>query len=130
ERLAAHAAVRVLNSGNSGLVTLFRIYPDGVDASRFAEREHTDPACREELHEYNDYNRRLFHLTQAEALKGRGIAHSLTEGSCRTAYGEPVVALKSYIMSPLTEDQHIASLLGSIQEARAIAGREPTRNRP
>jgi glutamate/tyrosine decarboxylase-like PLP-dependent enzyme len=130
ERLTAHSAVRVLNCGNSGLVTLFRIYPDGVDVSRFPEREQTDPACRDKLREYNDYNRRLFQLTQAEALQGRGIALSLTDGSRRTAYGEPVVALKSYIMSPFTDDQHIASLLDSIREARAIAGREPVRNRP
>src|SRR5262249_21609164 len=105
-------------------------YPDGVDASRFPEREQTDRACRERLHEYNDYNRRLFQLTQTEALKGRGIALSLTEGSCQTADGEPVVALKSYIMSPFTEVQHIASLLDWIGDARAVAGREPTRNRP
>src|SRR5262249_8576803 len=37
EQLEAHPATRVLNAGNFGPVTLFRVYPDGIDTSRFPE---------------------------------------------------------------------------------------------
>ncbi|MGE5194520.1 MAG: pyridoxal phosphate-dependent decarboxylase family protein [Deltaproteobacteria bacterium] len=124
ERLEAHAATHVLNNGNFGPVTLFRVYPDGVDTFSFPEREQSDPACREKVREYNAYNRRLFDLIQAEALEGRGVVISVTDCYRETDYGEPVVALKSYIMSPFSEEQYVGYVLESIWKAREAIARE------
>ena len=66
EHLEGHAATTVVNRGNFGPVTLFRVYPDGVDTFSIHDREQNDPAFRDRLREYNDYNRRIFHLVQAE----------------------------------------------------------------
>ena len=118
EQLESHAATHVLNNGNFGPVTLFRVYPDGVDTFSFPHREQTDPACRDKVREYNAYNRRLFEAIQAEALQGQGVVISLTDCYRETDYGEPVVALKSYIMSPFSEEQYVEYVLESIWKAR------------
>lgn len=123
EHLEGHPATHVMNKGNFGPVTLFRVYPDGVDTFTTPQREMTDPAYRDRLREYNDYNRRIYHLVQEEALQGRGVIISLTDCYRETDYGEPVVALKSYIMSPFTEEENVDAVLESIWKARdAIAG--------
>jgi glutamate/tyrosine decarboxylase-like PLP-dependent enzyme len=118
EQLESHAATHVLNNGNFGPVTLFRVYPEGVDTFSFPLREQTDPACRDKVREYNAYNRRLFEAVQAEALQGQGVVISLTDCYRETDYGEPVVALKSYIMSPFSEEQYVDYVLDSIWKAR------------
>lgn len=118
EQLEAHPATHVLNGGNFGPVTLFRVYPDGVDTFSFPQREQSDPTCRDQLREYNAYNRRVFETIQAEALQGRGAVLSLTDCYRETEYGEPIVALKSYIMSPFSEEEHVEYVLESIWKAR------------
>lgn len=118
EQLEGHAATHVLNGGNFGPVTLFRVYPDGIDTFSFPQREQTDPACRGSVREFNNYNRRIFALIEAEALEGRGVVISLTDCYRETDYGEPIVALKSYIMSPFSEERHVESVLKSIWKAR------------
>jgi L-2,4-diaminobutyrate decarboxylase len=119
EQLEGHAATTVLNGGNFGPVTLFRVYPDGVDTFSVPQRERTDPAFREKLHEYNLYNRRIFELIQQDALQGHGVVISLTDCYRETDYGEPIVALKSYILSPFSQEKYVAAVLESIWEARA-----------
>lgn len=120
EQLEGHPATHVLNSGHFGPVTLFRVYPDGVDTFTVPERERTDPAFRDSLQKHNAYNRRIFELIQAEALHGRGVVISLTDSYRETDYGEPIVALKSYILSPFSEERHINDVLESIWRARRI----------
>ncbi|MSR57000.1 MAG: aspartate aminotransferase family protein [Planctomycetaceae bacterium] len=119
EHLEGHFATHVLNGGNLGPVTLFRVYPDGVDTFTFPQKERTDPACRDALQRHNAYNRRIFELIQQEALQGRGVVISMTDCYRETDYGEPIVALKSYIMSPFSEEQHVEYVLESIWRARA-----------
>ncbi len=60
-------------------------------------------------------------LTTAEvlaALQGKGVVISLTDCYRKTDYGEPIVALKSYIMSPFSEEQYVDYVLESIWKAR------------
>ncbi len=71
---------------------------------------------------HNDYNRRIFELVQAEALQGRGVVISLTDCYRETDYGEPIVALKSYILSPFSDDQHVDGGTGVDLEGAARAG--------
>lgn len=119
EQLEGHAATTVLNGGNFGPVTLFRVYPEGVDTFSVPQRERTDPGFRDRLREYNAYNRRIFELIQQNALQGHGVVISLTDCYRETDYGEPIVALKSYILSPFSQEKYVASVLESIWDARA-----------
>ena len=49
ERLERHAFLQVLNDGNFGPVTLFRVYPPGVEAAAAFQREISDPGYGEAL---------------------------------------------------------------------------------
>lgn len=122
EHLEGHACTTVLNGDNFGPVTLFRVYPDGVDTFSVPARERTDPAMRATLLKHNEYNRRIFQLVQEEALKGEGVVLSLTDCYRRTDYGEPIVALKSFITSPFADEQYVDAVLQSLWRARARLG--------
>ncbi len=119
EHLEGHASTTVVNRGNFGPVTLFRVYPDGVDTFGVADREQKDPAYRDQLRVHNEYNRRIYQLVQSDALHGEGVVISLTDCYRETDYGEPIVALKSYILSPFAEERYIDSVLQSLWKARA-----------
>ena len=73
DQLEGHAATTVMNGNNFGPVTLFRVYPDGVDTFSMPAQERTDPSCRETLLKHNEYNRRIYELIQADALQGHGV---------------------------------------------------------
>ena len=118
EQLEGHASTTVVNGDNFGPVTLFRVYPEGVDTFTVPEKERTDPAMRQTLLAHNAYNRRIFELIHADALQGQGVVISLTDGYRTSSYGEPINALKSYILSPFSEDQHVSAVLESIWKAR------------
>ena len=122
EHLEGHAATTVLNSENFGPVTLFRVYPDGSDTFEIPRQERTNPAMRDELLRVNEYNLRIFDEIQSEALQGRGVVISLTDCYRETDYGEPIVALKSYIMSPFSDEEYVAAVLESIWQARERVG--------
>ena len=119
EQLEGHAATTVVNRGNFGPVTLFRVYPDGVDTFSISDRELKDASYLEQLRLHNDYNRRIYQLVQADALHGNGVVISLTDCYRETEYGEPVVALKSYLLSPFAEEHYVQAVLQSLWKARA-----------
>ena len=124
EQLEGHAATTVCNRGNFGPVTLFRVYPDGVDTFGVLEREQKDASYRDQLRAHNDYNRRIFHLVQDDALNGEGVVISLTDCYRESDYGEPMVALKSYILSPFAEEQYVDAVLQSLWKARTMIAAE------
>lgn len=124
EHLEGHAATTVVNRGNFGPVTLFRVYPDGVDTFSVPQREQTDPAYRDLLRRHNAYNRRIFELVQQDALQGQGVVISMTDNYRESDYGEPMVALKSYIMSPFSEERYVDAVLQSVWKARAVIAAE------
>src|SRR5207244_9159297 len=68
EHLEGHEATTVLNRDNFGTVTIFRVYPPGVDTFAIKQQEFEDPACRELLVKHNDYNRRVLQYLHEEAL--------------------------------------------------------------
>ena len=103
-------------------MTLFRVYPSGVDTFSVPAQEYSNPEFRETLLAHNEYNRRIFDEIQSEALQGRGVVISLTECYRETEYGEPIVALKSYIMSPFSDEKYVDAVLESIARAREIVG--------
>ncbi len=124
EQLEGHASTAVLNRGNFGPVTLFRVYPDGVDTFSEPQKEFQDPCKKDQLHRHNAYNRRIYELMHDDALRGEGVVISLTDCYRETTYGEPIVALKSYIMTPFSEEQYVSSVLESIWKARDQIAKE------
>lgn len=122
--LKAHPSTTVLNGDNFGPVTLFRVYPDGVDTFVAPKREQADASYRDQLRAHNAYNRRIFELIHSEALQGCGVVLSLTDCYRLSDFGEPIVALKSYIMSPFSEPENVSSVLESIWRARQIIAAE------
>jgi glutamate/tyrosine decarboxylase-like PLP-dependent enzyme len=127
EHLEGHDSTTVLNSDNVGTVTAFRVYPDGVDTWTIKDRERTDPAAREELLRHNEYNRRIFRQMYDRAMRGEGVHISMTDCYREADYGEPMVGLKSFILSPFTDEQHVRDLVQNILDARdAIRGTTST----
>jgi len=118
EGLESHPYLTVLNGDNVGPVTLFRVYPPGVDTFTIKERERTDPSFRPQLEEYNRLNRRVFERVHAEALAGRGVVISMTDCYRKTDYGVPIAALKSYVLSPFTDEARMNSILDHVLAAR------------
>jgi len=118
EHLEGHESTTVLNGENFGTVTLFRAYPDGVDTWTIKDQERTDPAAREQLQKHNDYNRRIFHYLREQAMRGEGVLLSMTDCYRQSDYGEPIVGLKSYMLSPFIDEEHVAQLMQNLLAAR------------
>ncbi len=119
EHLEGHPVTTVLNGDNFGTVTLFRVYPDDVDTWTVKERERTDPAMRNKLLAHNAYNRRVYLDLHAEAMAGRGVLISMTDCYRMTDYGEPIAALKVYVLSPFVDEADVELLVAKVLEARA-----------
>lgn len=123
EHLEGHAATAVLNRDNFGTVTLFRAYPDGVDTFAIKDQEMEDEKFRDTLLRHNDYNRKIFDYVHSEAMAGRGVVLSLTDSYRQSSYGEPVTALKSFILSPFTDEENVETIVDKVLEARRkVAG--------
>jgi hypothetical protein len=43
---------------------------------------------------------------------------SLTDCYRHTPYGEPIVGLKSFILSPFVDEEHVEEVVGKVLEAR------------
>ncbi|HEV3416906.1 MAG TPA: pyridoxal-dependent decarboxylase [Pirellulales bacterium] len=119
EHIESHPNLTVLNGDNVGPVTLFRAYPDGIDTFSVKQREQSDRSYRDSLMDHNDYNRRIYELVHSEALAGRGVAISLTDCYRQTDYGESIVALKSYVVSPFSDESRMESIIRHVLQARA-----------
>ena len=109
----------MLNGDNFGPVTLFRVYPDGVDTFSMPEQERTDPALpRHASCATTTTTGGSSSWSRPTRCRGDGVVISMTDCYRETDYGEPIVALKSYILSPFSEDQHVNAVLESIGKAR------------
>jgi glutamate/tyrosine decarboxylase-like PLP-dependent enzyme len=120
EHLESHECTTVLNRDNFGTVTLFRVYPEGVDTFQIKEKEMHDSSFREILLQHNQYNRKIFDFVHQEGMAGRGVMLSLTDCYCQTDYGEPIVALKSFILSPFVDEDNVETVVDKVLEARKV----------
>ena len=118
EYLEGYRMTTVLNGANFGTVTLFRVYPDRVDTWVVKDRERTDPSARGELLAHNEYNRGIFHYVRDQAMKGQGVLISMTDCYRQIDYGEPIAALKAYVLSPFIDEAHVELLVHKVLEAR------------
>ncbi len=124
EKIESHPDVTVLNGDNVGPVTLFRVYPHGVNTFTIKDRERSDPKFREQLLAHNAYNRRIFEHVQEEAIAGRGVVISMTDCYRQTDYGAPIAALKSYVLSPFADESRMQSVLAHVLSAREAVEKE------
>ena len=122
EHLEGHEGTTVLNRDNFGTVTVFRAYPVGVDTFSIKREEFEDPANRENLLTHNAYNREIFQYVHTEAMEGRGVVISTTDCYRHTTYGEPIVGLKSYILSPFVDETDVETVVAKVLEAREKVG--------
>ena len=122
EHLEGHEGTTVLNRANFGTVTLFRAYPVGVDTFEIKRQEFEDAANRDILIAHNAYNQEIFQYVNSEAMEGRGVFISTTDCYRKTTYGEPIVALKSYILSPFVDEDDVKTVVAKVLEAREAIG--------
>jgi glutamate/tyrosine decarboxylase-like PLP-dependent enzyme len=119
EQVTGRPELTVLNELNHGPVTLFRAYPRDVDTFTVKEREMQEAAyaARRELH--NEFNRRVFALVQHEALQGRGVALGFTDNYRLSDDGQPINAIKSYVLSPHADEHRMATVVDQVLAARS-----------
>ncbi|MGD9721169.1 MAG: aspartate aminotransferase family protein [Pirellulales bacterium] len=118
EMIESHPNLTVLNGENVGPVTLFRAYPDGVDTFDVKTLELSDADYRPQVLAHNEYNRRIYERVHEQALTGHGVAISLTNCYRQTDFGDPLVALKSYVLSPFADEHRMRSVVSHVLEAR------------
>jgi glutamate/tyrosine decarboxylase-like PLP-dependent enzyme len=131
DRLAALPDMVCVNPDDSNLVTLFRVYPKGINATTQYGRELTDPAMRGELIRHN-------HLTQAvgnllfewyrsgKTIDGKYTPHMSFSTGFRTAtYNQDgadaesvVYALKIFPMNVFVTPEVMRWALTCVQAAR------------
>lgn len=118
ELIGARPELSVMNDQNHGPVTLFRAYPQGTDTFAVKHREQHDASFRDQLRKNNELNRRIFERVHADAMAGRGVALGYT-AQCRTAdCGEPISALKSYVLSPFADEAWMTTVITHVLAAR------------
>jgi glutamate/tyrosine decarboxylase-like PLP-dependent enzyme len=125
ELIISRPELAILNDQNYGPVTLFRAYPPGVDTFRVKERERTDPSFKDELAQHNELNRRIYQRVAADALAGRGVAIGFTDNYRLSASGEPICALKSYVLSPFANEEQMHAVVEHVLAACRAEQQEP-----
>jgi glutamate/tyrosine decarboxylase-like PLP-dependent enzyme len=118
ELIVARPEMTVLNERNVGPVTLFRVYPPGVNTFQVKDREWNDPTYRDTLRQHNELNRRIYQHVQQEALAGRGVALGFTDMYAASCDGEPINALKSYVLSPFDDVEQMETVVEHVLAAR------------
>ncbi|HUY93263.1 MAG TPA: pyridoxal-dependent decarboxylase, partial [Pirellulales bacterium] len=121
EEIAVHPELALLNGDSVGSVTLFRVYPPGADAAALLLREMSDAGDERQTLLHNELNRRVYERLRAAALAGRGILLSMTQYGSATGQGPPLVALKSYVLTPFCDQVTMRSIVPAVLAARDAA---------
>lgn len=121
EKLEDGGQASILNKNNYGPVALFRLYPQNKDALKLQLAERHDIAYRDSLQLHNGYNRKIFEYLHRQAMAGHGAVLSLVDNYQLSDYGEPILALKSFVMSPFTNEQAIDAVVNKINEGQRVA---------
>jgi L-2,4-diaminobutyrate decarboxylase len=122
ELIISRPELSILNDQNYGPVTLFRAYPPGVDTFRVKQREQSDASYVGELRKHNELNRRIYQRVAREALAGRGVAIGFTDNYRRSDSGEPICALKSYVLSPFANEDQMHAVVEHVLSACRAEG--------
>lgn len=115
ERLEANKSIVVLNDYNFGPVTLFRVYPPGVDAKEAYGKETMNKEFHKQLLRHNRFCHQILERLNYDVITGRGVSLSITDNYRETSYGAPIAALKSFIMSPFTNSAAVDLVVDHVQ---------------
>ncbi|HPC85431.1 MAG TPA: STAS domain-containing protein [Smithellaceae bacterium] len=118
KRLDEHPSMCQVNDYNYGPVTLFRVYPDGINAKAVLYDELNSPGAAESLRRSNVYNRKVFDELHRQMEQENGFALSVTAHYRTAACGVPILAIKSFVMSPFIEERHMQDLIECLEKAR------------
>jgi len=66
------------------------------------------------------HRQRVFERLREDALTGNGVFLSLTDCYRHTDYGEPINALKSYILSPFADKENVRMVVEKVLEASKL----------
>jgi anti-anti-sigma factor len=118
-RLERFSNTVVVNDYNGGPVTLFRVYPEGVNAAAAYHDESRLAEHADQLARHNHYNRQVFDALSRQMERGEGFNLSFTESYRHTPAGAPILALKSFVMSPFVDEAAMERLVACLEQARA-----------
>ncbi|WLI78198.1 pyridoxal-dependent decarboxylase [Kosakonia sp. H02] len=129
--LKAESTSVCVNTHDHGLVTLFRVYPQGVEAEQQYQHELCDPAYKPQLLAHNqltlDIGNKLYEWFRAgKKINGKYTPYmSFTTGFCVTEYNRDasdadatVFALKIYIMNTHLTPELMQHVVDCIMAAR------------
>lgn len=124
EMIGAQPELTTVNGRNVGPVTLFRAYPQRIDTFQVLTKERHDATYRTQLQFHNEFNRRIYQRVHAEALAGQGVAIGFTDRCQVSDEGEPLVALKSYVLSPFIDESQMQVIVDRVLAVRAAVEAE------
>jgi L-2,4-diaminobutyrate decarboxylase len=120
-----------VNHDDSGLITLYRAYPNGVDAKKQFERELTDPKAKADLVKHNKLTKavgdKLFEwFRSGKTIDGKYTPYmSFSTGFRNTTYNQDgsdteavVYALKSFPMNVFVTPEIMQWVVRCVREAR------------
>lgn len=122
-----------VNEEDSGFVTLFRVYPSGVDADTQYEKEVSDEAYHNELISNNNYQKQVADIIWEWFRSGKqidgmyGAYTSYTSGFRTTDYNDDIssdaviYALKSFPMNVNITSQTMDKLINVVKVANKLA---------
>ena len=129
--LSTHSDMVCVNPDDSGLVTLFRVYPAGMDAKAQFERELNEPALRADLLKHNQLTEAvgntLFEwFRSGKRIEGKPTPYlSFSTGFRKATYNRDdtdseavVYALKSFPMNVFVTPETMRWVLYCVQTAR------------
>ena len=131
--LGADPELVCVNDDDNGFSTLFRLYPEGVDAAAQYERERTDPAARSELIRHNKLQEKVADMLwgwyrDGELHEGEYAPYiSYCSGFRPTQYnrdesdpGAMIYGLKSFPMNLNVDSGSMQTLLKLVLAARDL----------
>jgi glutamate/tyrosine decarboxylase-like PLP-dependent enzyme len=137
--LHAHPELVCVNDDDNGFSTLFRVYPEGVDASAQYDRELVDPAARQELIRHNMLQEKVADTMwgwyrDGELHEGEYAPYiSYTTGFRPTEYnreesdpGAVIYGLKSFPMNVNVDSDSMKTLIKLVLAARDQVLQETT----
>ena len=107
----------VVNPDDHGFVTLYRVYPPGIDSREIYKKER-DGKMDEKLQEYNAYLIQVAREIDRMQREENGPFLSFTSNHRVNKNGKPIAALKIYPMSPFVTEESIDSIMAGILAAK------------
>jgi L-2,4-diaminobutyrate decarboxylase len=108
----------VVNPDTAGSDIFVRVYPRNYDAATTFKAEAADPALRRTI---NEYNNAFFQFLSAKCTFGQNsIAVGKTSAAFYDHTGEPIGALRLYILNPFLDPKMAKELVDTLTDAKSV----------